>query len=211
MGPPVSITMIVEARLFALQAEQCAINVLHYYCYSMVGTGADLSDVAKAIDAQWAGSMKSLMSSSATYRGCGARIIFPIPASAELYSITGQGPGTSGVDLLPRQTSGCITKQTGIAGRKYRGRMYPPFPAKVDDTAAGRPAAAYIVNLVLAAANLTTNVTATTGGNTSNLRNVLRHRAVLGSFDPITAARANQSWATQRRRGDYGKANLSPI
>jgi hypothetical protein len=124
---------------------------------------------------------------------------------------TGNGFGDNAGDALPRQTSGIISLVTALGGRKNRGRVYVPFPSETDNAIAGHPTAGYVTALGDLAAILTgPYIGVGAGGNTNDLQPVILHR-VDGSVTPITGHFERSFWATQRRRGDFGRPNTGPF
>src|SRR3546814_8120191 len=61
--------------------------------------------------------------------------------------IYNQGQGLFlGGDLLPGQVCGMVTKLTAAAGRRFRGRVYVPFPLETDNDGIV-PSAAYVARI----------------------------------------------------------------
>ncbi len=121
--------------------------------------------------------------------------------------------GVIGGSELPGQTSGVISKQTILAGQKFRGRMYHPFPdSTYFDAGSGFPTAAYVTQLNAFAADVLANV-AVGGPGVATLRYVVTHKdPVTGLYTStdIIGMRGRQQFGNQRRRGDYGQSN-SPV
>lgn len=113
------------------------------------------------------------------------------------------------------QVSGIYSVETAFSGRGYRGRQYIPFPASVFSTA-GPPSymsAAYRTLLSALALGTSGGTFIDVGASTYNLIWCLYHsspEAVAGTYTPITTYKVGQNWATQRRRGDFGKLNNVP-
>ena len=123
--------------------------------------------------------------------------------------------GTGGATSLPKQTCGLASIKTALAGRRYRGRMYLPFPSVTMDTGDGVPTAGYQVNVVNAVTVMLSVNNITVGGRTANWNTVLVHKAgktpIPASPTPITTFVIDGGWATQRKRGYFGRINESPI
>jgi len=183
------------------------------------GTPATDQDVADQVDAAVAAPYKDLMPADAAYRGAQCTILNvtppylarTIPASANANAGVGVAAGAP----MPGQVSGLISLQTTRASRAGRGRTYVGFPAMVHDNGAGNPTAAYVALLVALADQIAVGLSISTGGRTATLVRVLLHTInkfeVVPPPDGIISFVARAKWATQRRRGDYGRLNVSPV
>lgn len=202
-----------QVKVYCRSGGQTAINVRHFRVASQNGTGATGLQVATFFDGLAATVYKAAISGLTEYRGVGAQQIKPTPPGLEWLSATLSGAGSGGASLLPEQVCGIITLNTGLAGRANRGRVYVPFPAedKNSDTLA-IPAAAYITLLdgVRLFWTTTRDVPDAVSANRSQLIPVIYHRAG-GTTTDIVGGASRAKWATQRRRGNYGRPNVSPI
>jgi len=211
---PVAATLITghiwQVKAYARSTDQLAINVYHYQVTEQTGTEKLDSDLAARMDAILGPLYVDLMSVESEYRGIGVQRINPIPPTVEVFANIQADTGAVAGDLLPRQTCGLISKKTNLAGRKYRGRAYIPFPSEVDNAADGTPTGGYLVNLLALADALEVPVVVGTAPNETTLTPILWHR-LTSTFDVITLTATNDKWATQRRRGSYGRVNTSPI
>src|SRR5690606_6703804 len=124
-----------EVRFIMQLGNQLGLNVRHYEVASEVGTGADLLSMAEDLGTIFGPLYIALLSSSAEFRGVGARKIRPIPVSGEALSNAGAGFGAVTGDPLPRQVSGLISLRTASTTVAKRGRAYIPFPSEDDSTA----------------------------------------------------------------------------
>lgn len=201
----------IAVRLFCKAAEQVSVNVLHYRVESQTGNGAFPSQVADAMANKVSDEMKALLSAEALYAGLSVQRIAPGVPDVQTYSTIGAGAGLVVGDLLPRQTCGIITKRTVFAGRAYRGRVYLPFPSEASNDTDSTPTAVYLGDLDLLAAELVDPVTAGAGGDTTSIVPVLKNKLPHAEWPRLVVCVARDKWATQRRRGSYGQANVSPI
>lgn len=92
-----------------------------------------------------------------------------------------------------------ITKATGFAGRRYRGRLYLPAANEAAFTADGRLSAGEITVLQTAATGLF-NVLGGSVINTNVDQPVLLHSGAPSTPTTVTAYQAGSVVATQRRR-----------
>lgn len=120
--------------------------------------------------------------------------------------------GTDASLTVPTQVTGLCHLATVFAGPAGRGRYYIPFPGEdavdTDDT----PTAAWVaVWQAYFDANSITNVIHNTAG-TGEIRAdmVLYHRAT-GTSTYLNSVYVKKMFATQKRRGDYGKLNADAI
>jgi hypothetical protein len=217
MATPVIPGDLVETRTYATQAEQTAIMTFHWGINSAIGTVTNDIDFARVIDNTLAPPWKATLSADSSYRGTSARIISSSPPTSPVFFNTSVGPGTGTAPDLPRQTAGLISWQTAFGGRQFRGRTYIGFPwaglNNLDGVPTG-PAITLFTNIAQAMFGLTTipNV-AGTGSCGVNL--LLTHRKPKTGTTPaptfINGYIIRNKWATQRRRGSFGRPNSSPI
>lgn len=210
ISPPLALNDLMELRIFCQMGEQGSVNVRQYVVEDITGTGPTPGGLLDGISLSVAGNIKPLMSNEATYRGCGMRRVIPKPASVEYLSSAGKGTGNQVIMALAKQTCGMITFTTPYAGRGYRGRMYLPFPDQASNAAGGHPTAAYLTAAQTYATWLCSTLTVGIAPNQIVLTPVLWHR-LLGMATDITGSKTPDKWGTQRRRGDYGRPNESPI
>lgn len=189
---------------------QVAINTFHY---KVTGVGAPAltdADFAVYFDNQIAADMKAIIYNGATYKGSLCQVILPLPVTIPQIATAGAGTGTSGVNALPKQSCGLTSWKTALGGRKYRGRTYWPFMGTAMVTGDGVPSAGaqtLLANATVAVLNLTApNV----GGRSATVQLSVFHRSD-GTSTPITTGLIKPAFATQRRRGDFGRLNSSPI
>lgn len=204
-----NINDLYKGRIVAAQTNQIGVMVRHYLVSAKAGTGATDQQIANALDAAVAAPLKALMASTVTYRGAAVQRIIPAPPLVEVFSVTGNGPGTATGDPLPSQVSGIISWRTANAGPFYRGRNYIPFPAEGDNDVDGKPTAGYSTRCGTLL-NALVSFVAGSGGNTNTMLAVIYHR-VSASYSLITAGFTQFRWATQRRRGIFGQANTVPF
>lgn len=201
---------IIELKVGTFCLNQAGINVLHYRV-AVPDVNITLDEVAQAFDVELAPKMKAVIAANATYYGTRAQIIHPTPVSVAFVSATAVGPGTLGNgNAMPTQVSGVATKLTDVAGRKYRGRMYLPFPGEIDDDGTtSTPTAGYVTDAEAVASFLLDPVAGIVGLGAVELTPIIWHRST-STWNEITSWRVNDKWGTQRRRGAYGQANTYP-
>lgn len=198
---------------------QLSVNNLDYIVGAVGGNPATDVDVADQVDAAVAGPYKDLMTASCHYRGVQVSTLNvtepyltrtnPVSANA------GVGAGVATGGPMPGQVSGIISLRSDRGGRAGRGRTYVGFPGVTHDDGAGNPTGAYVTLLLALANQIAVGLSISVGGRTATLARVLLHTknkfGITPPPDGITSFTANAKWATQRRRGDYGRQNSPPI
>lgn len=203
---------ILQARLVAHNNEQVSYNILHYQVSAIVAPEPTMQEKATAAEALWGPLLKAVMGNNADWRGLGLKTINPLPGTQEFVSTANAGNGAIASELLPRQCCGLISKNTGLPGRRYRGRMYVPFPTENTNDAQGHPTGAYLILLSGLATQLATPiVVAGGGGGSCVLTPILLHKTGVPGYSLIIGALERPAWATQRRRGSYGRPNVLPF
>lgn len=209
---PLAVNDILEFKRYCFLNNQVSVNTMHYRI-TAITPGTLIQDIVDAYDATEAPLVRPMLVVDATYRGVSGQKIRGATENLAL-SVANTGVGTGGVVPLPSQTCGIVTKRSLQAGRSGRGRMYWPFPATVDcDPATGQPVALYISGLDAWA---TASIAITIGFLTVpgfGMRAVLKQSLVADyTLWPELASWTSQlKWATQRRRGAYGRLNALPF
>lgn len=184
----------------------------------VVGAGGDrLGDTCLAIYNGMVTQWKAAISDSAV--SIGAKLSQLSPGVKPLPGIvTDGGACTGGAGALPQQVSGIIKSNTSVAGRAYRGRIYVPFPYAASVDTDFTPLAAYVVKIGNLAASWITGQNVTPTATTYQFIPVIWHRKAgksgtpaANTFDPIVGTIGEKMWATQRRRGDFGRLNQNAI
>lgn len=198
-------------RFLCWTQNQIGLNIRYWSVAAFTGTEATPSQIAQGMDTAFNAAFKALLSAGANYRGVGDKRITGVP-SIEYSTIANAGVGAVAGDILPLQIAGLISLYSIVPGKVGRGRVYVPFPSEADSTVTGAAQASYVTRLqTLAALFIGTVICPGTGGNTT-MSPVLYNRkthAVTSLIGGTTFS--HQLWATQRRRGGYGKANLFPF
>jgi hypothetical protein len=201
---------IIQMRIECHSEPQVSQNVRHFIISVENPPAATLQQMAAALNTIFAPLYKNVLNANAFFRGVGTRRVHPPPLTLEATTDDSAGLGLILGDQLPAQVSGIITLKTQFAGRAYRGRVYIPFPGEASNTASATPDATYLSNLNLLGSAFITGVVVPNGAGNSTLTPVIFHRVnklttVLLDFT------ARPVWATQRRRGDYGRPNTPTI
>lgn len=199
---------IVRARWYCFYDSQIAINQMFYECVNAVGSSATDQVAAARLDLLAASVYPAILPNVANYLGASVQIV-----AGTLYPlVTSNANAVAGADgsaPLPTQNCGIITKNVLAAGKGRKGRLYMPFPTVAFNAANDRPTLAYQANMGTWAATLVTGaITVGGGGNTIDLVPIVYNPADPAKKTNIIGATVKPLWATQRRRGDYGRTNL---
>lgn len=210
---------VVQARIWCVDSEQASVNTLWYVVAAAGGTPATDQDVADNLNVTFAPLMKGLLNNLAAYHGVQVNIhngTAPFrQITAPVFNNSLVGNGTRGAIALPRQTCGLLSFQTPFPGQAFRGRFYIPFPADADNQGGGAPGATYITNATALAGQVGVGQSIVASTRTATLARVLLHGPGKDGVTPpptiISGTSVSGKWATQRRRGTFGRANSSPI
>lgn len=209
---------LIRVRAWSIDTDQAAVNTVYYLCTGPNTGGVTDNDVATSLEINWNPFYVSLLNNLAQWRGVQVQRV-TLPPSAPAIGNANPTSGSAGAIALPRQTCGLIQFQSGSAGRQYRGRLYLPFPSSTDNATNGQPSGTYLTNLLAFATFLqnTFFLTDSTGVKFIPCVQVINH----GPFgnppqpppipSPLTGWSISARWATQRRRGAFGRQNTSPI
>jgi hypothetical protein len=203
-------TNLLRCSMWCSEAGQASVSSFYYLVVTVGGVPATDQDVGDTLATNAGALLRACINNNATFNGIVTQKIIPPPLTVDVFSTANAGAGSGGTPALPKQVTGLVSWYTALAGRAKRGRTYMPFPAVPADLGDGTPTAAY-QTAVSTFANAVKGLTAIAiGGRTATLALILYHRQ-LTTYDVITALLVRNQWATQRRRGAYGRPNISPI
>lgn len=195
--------------------DQIAVLRRYYRTDNLTGGGTTTDkNAADYLATAFAGVYKAVMWNTAEFVGCSVvRMSGPIPFPIPQVSLNGAGVGTGGATALPKQTAGIISLLSDFRGKKYRGRQYVPFAAEDHNTASGFPTAAYQISLIALGSTLvaTQTIPSVPPADTIDFIPIIWDGVSPSAFADITSFIQRDRWGTQRRRGDYGAANKSPL
>lgn len=218
MATRLLLDMIIRERVccYDVDEEQLGENIVFHRVTAVVGTPTD-ADVATDRSPVHGNAYKDWLSANDEYTGTGVQIV-GAGAGPEQFSTVGTGGGTSGVVSLPPQTTGLIRFTTGSflvgeTGKNYnpRGRIYIPFPARTWMNNQGRMTAAAVARLEAIAATFPLTQTINPrGGDSVSLQMILRCKGNTINVN-VQSKVALENFATQRRRGAFGRKNPKPV
>lgn len=210
MTQALAVNDIVKIQLWSHDAEQAAVNTFHYKVTAVGGTIATLEDMIANIDAAVATLYKGILNQQATYDGILGQIVFPPPLMVHAVDVSSAGAGAGGAQGAARQVAGLIRWGTPLAGPGGRGRNYLPFTAADDSDGIGKPSAAYQASAASFAVAISSFTAVSAGGRTATVAFGLKKRNA-GIINLVTSGNVEPKWATQKRRGSFGRPNSSPF
>jgi hypothetical protein len=217
-GGVLTLDSVYRMTIYTFLENQMAMTSVNFLYATLTGAGGgNIGTVFQGIYTVMNSSWKAAIATAATLVGC--KISAPYTKPQPLPAIITEGAvGSGGVSPLPTQVSGLGKFQTNMTGRAYRGRIYMPFPWAAAIDTDYTPTVAYqtLVGNVLSA--WVTLQSITTGGSTYQFVPVIFHRKagksgvpVAGTWNQIINNLVPKEWATQRKRGNFGKVNKDII
>lgn len=210
MAQNLAVNDIIKAQLWTSDSEQASVNTFHYRVNSITGSIPTLSDFLEQWLTAGAATYRACLCASAHFDGGLAQIIKPLPLFTAIKSLTGQGNGAVVEPAMSRQTAGLLSWKTPLAGPGGRGRTYIPFPGTASSSGLGIPTNGYVSDILAFAVAISAFDTVTVTGGTATVKIGIQ-QSKTGNFVEYNDVVANQKWATQKRRGSYGRPNFSPV
>lgn len=215
MATTLTAGMLLQLRAYTLKANQVGVTTFHHQVVSASGPIATDADFLLAWGTIYSSEFIAIMSAEADYIGSSIQVLAPGPLGLLRTDNIGHGPGTGGTDSLPSQTSGLITWGTNLGGRAYKGRIYMPFPMTTANNAGGFPVPGYLVGLDAIGNEYVNHTAWSLSGGSQLIAPVLVHRKNKAGVTPvpslITSWTSHPFWATQRKRGAFGRPNTIPF
>lgn len=204
---------LVKVFCFAPVENQVSVNLFHYRCISQTGDPFSDAFFASSMDTNFGVLWRTILGTQDAYKGVTVQGIEPLPVTEYVTNGDNAGVGVLSAARAPSQTSLVVTKLTGFAGRKERGRTYMPFPPAEAVQSNGFPTVAYQTLCQAIGDQIAQTVTLTAIGSETKLIPVIYHgiTSTPPKYSPISHCRANDLFGTQRRRGNYGANNLPPL
>jgi len=213
MANVIQVDDIIIARGVCFDTDQVGINQMHYVCNNTGSVPNTDQDFATALDTLLAPLYKLVINNIAFWRGVSVQIRRAGVLYAPAIENANAGAGTAGAIALPRQTCGLVGYSTGLAGVRFRGRMYIPFPSSTSDLGDGHPTGGYSLNIF----NISQIYFGFNGPITPTGPTWLPALIHAPGKSPvplptlITGTYSSGNWATQRRRGSFGRQNAIPF
>lgn len=197
---------VIRMRIFYHQVDQEAVNTMHFVISASTGLGITMNELLVAMDGAYTTALQLCQVQTAFLRSYSGQRIQPAPLTLLEFFPIGTA-GTAGADPLPGQVSGLIAFGTDLAGPSQRARLYIPFPDQsLNDPLLNRPSVAGLTLYAGLVALLSVPLGVTGAGGNAAATPVIWHRAT-STYAFITSGTARDAWATQKRRGNYGRTN----
>jgi len=205
---------VYQVKFFLKLAPQFGINIRHFQITAQTAPFTE-TDFANAISKHFASRYKPLMGMISTYFGISTQKGVAGSWVPQAVSSHSRGLGLAAGETLPAQATGLITLRDGMPGRAGRGRIYVPFPTEdhnVSGVGLPSPNVAYVGLLNNLGLQMTTSVIqhVDVPAHTAQLEGQIWHRGT-GFFTEILEFTSQVKWATQKRRGSYGRTNQDPF
>jgi len=212
MSNILAVNDVIIGQFIVKDGSQIAVANRHWKVLSFTGAGIiQFQDVANLIDTDFAPCIKPLLYNGAEYRGARVRRLFPVGLDGWQGTNANSGFGSGGAVGLPKQTAGLIRFNGQTLGKHGMGRWYVPFPSTTANETDGKPTAAYQTLLDTLGSQAVINpYDVTVAGTTAHLTPVNFDRVAVTTY-PVNQYTSSDRWATQKRRGDYGRTNIPPL
>lgn len=209
---------VLEVRNVCLNSfhDQIGVNVLHYRVIAQGSFTPTLAEIATNLRGDFEPLYQLTLANEARYSGVGVKNMAPVATEEHVASVAGVF-GTSGLNEMPSQVSYLVGIKTGFAGPGHRGRIYVPFPSTTLVDSQGNMNAAGITAIQLWAAGMPLTKTIVSGVNSVTIQLCILRRVQGGlplvppQSDLAVSVHPRFKFATQRRRGDYGRINPLPV
>jgi len=198
---------VLEVIFYATMGNQTSMNVRRYEVSSAPIPDIQMEFLSQLMGEYHETEYSAMMAQEAIYRGTSIRRIEPT-RTIEILSLR-SAPGTVASEALPAQVAGLITFLTPLPGAAGRNRAYIPFPAE-GDNGENTPTVGYIGRLTTLANLMAETVTLISVATEQAILEPLIYPGPEGVHQFVAGVRANEKWATQRRRGNYGSPNNLP-
>lgn len=203
---------IVRCVTYCTKPGQASTNTHKWQLTNLTsGTAFSSNQLTIDYDAAMLALYTPLLSADALYYGTQVYLMNPIglpPRPDSINANVTAGTGTGG--LLPGQIAGLISLRSSTLGKIGAGRTYAPFPYVDANEADGTPTNAYITSLAALGTFLRSNFLVVDGAVTATFRPCL-YRGGVDTPRFIEEQISRNAWATQRRRGDFGRLNAAPF
>lgn len=198
---------IYRVGFFCRLMDQESLNVRHFAVTALTGTPTT-QNLADDISTFFGPLYKALLCGSASYQGLKLYRIAPGTPTIDI-SVQIAGGGSGGNDPLPAQITNCATLRSDEPGRKNRGRIYIPFPSTDDSENTGTlavPTDDYCGLVTTLVTNMVGLNIFGSSGHTVSVKWAL-WSPTEGIHADLTSYSVKKLWATQRKRGEYGRVN----
>jgi len=202
---------IYLATFYSWVDGQLGLTGVHYSAGPVIGVAPTYGDMAYQLQTVNDSLFQAVMAVAADILGCRVTQVRPVVTPHPLAGVaTSTSSGSGANPVMPTQVSGIISVKGPFASRKGVGRNYVAFPSTVEQDADGTPTAAYVSQLQTLANSLYSSINITGAGGSCLMDPVTWTRAT-ATANVVSSNTAKKLWATQKRRGDFGRQNPAVI
>jgi hypothetical protein len=204
--------LVSECYTYASLVVQIAVERRYWYAFASTGPGPiTFGDLAAQLDLDLGPLLNAVSYNSADYLGTRVRRMRPVGTDSWATNNASGGNGTAGAVALPTQCAPLISFRSDTLGKAGEGRMYTPFPSASDVVGNGVCSAGLITRLSALGSYFVTPLVVTAGGSSMTFFCSPFKVGQTGPLSPYTQAIVAGVFATQKRRGAYGRTNLPPF
>lgn len=213
MSAPLHVDDVIQVRVvYHGPTNQESYSIFNFVCTATdpLNPATD-ADVAVQFDSDLSTALKGMLSEDWAYDGVEVSLISRSPKPVTQIVNTGAGPGIVVSPTANTQATGLLTLLTTFAGRAYRGRLYMPGVwVGAISAGLGFPTTDYVSGLAALGVLLVAFGDISVGFRSSSISWGVYHR-VAHEISQVVTTLARLRFATQRRRGNYGKNRTPPI
>lgn len=208
-NPAVNDVLKMTVVSFHTPSSQQGQNTCYYQVTAVLGGGLTVQQIASTFLTSLTGAWRTPNASNVLLGGVIADYMVTATGKVQQSAIARDGAtvGLNGATIAPSQSAPVVKKLTGLAGRSKRGRCYFPFLPLAYIDANGELTNAGVTALQSWYSSWIDTQVLAVGAVQTTMVPVLTHKSAPLVPIPITATQVTGKVGTQKRRGDYGRAN----
>jgi len=213
MSQNIAVGDIIVSQTVCQAPGQISVSNRYWKCNLLTGVGTvTFKDFATFLAGAQVVDWTSVMWNSASFYGVQVRRAFPLNDDRWQSDVSFATPGTGGALPLPTQSCGLLAFRGDTLGKHGSGRLYFPFPASAMNTNTDAPSVLYqgVLGSQGILMSTTQAVPGSVGTGIAQMTPVLFDR-LTHTANTINAYFVRPAWATQRRRGAFGRLNSLPF
>lgn len=202
-----------EVILYNQGLGQIAVNRRLLKVTAFSGGAPTTLDLVGGVSAWVASLWKQLLPIDTNFQGVRLRTLDPDMNETWAETTTDAGPGNYSIDAsaAPAQVSGLMRFYTDLRGKRGEGRTFVGFPPVEAIDTDSTPVAEYVTRLNALAAKYAGAQLIDFGAFTFTTLFGLYDKGPPATFGLFTSKDCPKAFATQRRRGEFGRLNTPPL
>lgn len=212
---PVTLSTVYESEviLYTAALGQIAVNRRLFKLTAFSGGAPTTLDLVGGISAWVAGLWKACLSEDTRFQGARLRTFLPNVGEQWAETVADAGIGTFAVDshVAPAQITGLMRLYTDIRGKRGEGRTFVGFPPLESLDTDSTPVVGYVAAVEALAVKYTGVQLIDFGAFTFTGSFGLSDAGPPATFGTFTSNNVPKAFATQRRRGEFGRLNTPPL